>query len=332
MQLQTEGSESGLRADLCRLARFGANIADAHSCFIFVPGRVLGSKSARGGHGGDDGLMLGGHHSFSADVFKECVLPRGSGLIGWVAKHNRSIHVSPFERDSRTLGVYSADQQLKSFIGIPIRLGGVLSEGEECAVGVIACDSKKAFAFSKVQGKLLEDLAAEVAREVELADRCERQGSYAVSWEAFLHCGEQLVQALGGNALEVLRVRQTNFGAMERALGLGVAIQTAEQVVRLVQQTLPPHFPFFRLPNGEMVMVLDNMMTSFYEGKIRAICSHVGVGHRQKVCPEFEFTRSSARRRRGEPFSLTGLIAESNVVALPSESGREGESYGYRRA
>jgi hypothetical protein len=105
-------------------------------------------------------------------------IARGNGLIGWVAKHNRSIHVSPFERDSRTLGIYSEDQQLKSFIGIPVNLGagnpsgGASSPsagGEESAnVGVIACDSKKSFAFSKLQGKLLEDLAAEVSNTVRL--------------------------------------------------------------------------------------------------------------------------------------------------------------------
>jgi hypothetical protein len=268
----------------------------------------------------------------SSEVFKECVLPRGSGLIGWVAKHNRSIHVSPFERDSRTLGVYSADQQLKSFIGIPIRLDGVASGSEEPLVGVVACDSKKAFAFSKVQGKLLEDLAAEIARQAELADRCERQGSYAISWEAFLLRGEELVQALGGSAIEVLRVRQTNFSGMERALGLAQTIQTVEQTVRLIQQALPPHFPLFRLPCGEMLIVVDNMMTSFYEGKIRAICGHVGVGHRQRVSPEFEFVRSSVRRRRGEPLSLTQLIGETNVGTSASEGGNEGEVYGYRRA
>ncbi len=324
---QKEEGESGLRGDLCRLARFGANIADAHSCFIFVPRSVLQSGGA-----GEESLVLGGYHSFSADVFREYVLPRGSGLIGWVAKHNRSIHVSPFERDSRTLGVYSADQQLKSFIGIPIRLVGGVLGSDEPLVGVVACDSKKAFAFSKVQGKLLEDLAAEVAREVQLTQKNDRQGSYALSWEGFLHRAGELMRALGGNAVEVLRIRQTNLGEMERALGLGPTIQTVEQIVRLIQQTLPPHFPLIQLPSGEMVLVVDNMMTSFYEGKIRAICSHVSTGSRQKIVPEFEFLRSSTRRRRGETLTLEQLIATTNPLEVRAAAEVHGEVYGYRRA
>jgi len=329
------GQEGGIRADLCRLARFGANIADAHSCFIFLPRELLVAESsgASAVSGPSDSLALGGFHSFSPDVFKDCSLPRGSGLIGWVAKHNRSIHVSPFERDSRTLGVYSVDQQLKSFIGIPIRLHGVAASGDQPPVGVVACDSKKAFAFSKVQGKLLEDLSAEIAREVELVERSAAGGSAVVPWEIFFAQSEQLAQALGPNAVEVLRVRPTNFGVLERSLGTGQAMQLVEQTIRLVQQALPPHFPFVRLPNGELLLVVDNMMTSFYEGKIRAICGHVGVGQRQKVCPEFEFVRSSARRKRGEPFSLASLIAETGAAAVPVESvAGGGEVYGYRRA
>lgn len=329
------GQEGGIRADLCRLARFGANIADAHSCFIFLPHRFLAKDgvSAESQGGASDTLVLGGSHSFSPDVFKECSLQRGSGLIGWVAKHNRSIHVSPFERDSRTLGVYSVDQHLKSFIGIPIRLTGVGPTGDQPPIGVVACDSKKAFAFSKVQGKLLEDLAAEVAREVDLIERSGNEGGATVSWEVFYAQAEQLIHALGANAVEVLRVRQTNFAAMERALGTGQAMQIVEQTARLVQQALPPHFPFLRLPNGELLLVVDNMMTSFYEGKIRAICGHVGVGQRQKVSPEFDFVRSSARRKRGEISSLAGLIAETASVVAPVEGVvGSGEVYGYRRA
>lgn len=325
----------GIRADLCRLARFGANIADAHSCFLFLPRAFLGSDglTAQPGGGAGDALVLGGYHSFSNDIFKECTLSRGSGLIGWVAKHNRSIHVSPFERDSRTLGVYSVDQQLKSFIGIPIRLNGGASSNEQPPVGVIACDSKKAFAFSKVQGKLLEDLAAEVAREVELIERVANEGSPGISWEVFSAQSEQLVHALGANAIEVLRIRQSNFAALEQALGTGQAIHLVEQTLRLVQQALPPHAPFIRLPNGEILLVVDNMMTSFYEGKIRAICGHVGVGHRQKICPEFDFVRGSMRRKRGEPFSLAALIAETASVAESVDGvAGGGEGYGYRRA
>ena len=37
-----------VRADLCRLARFAANISDSHSCFIFLPSRLLKTMSGSG--------------------------------------------------------------------------------------------------------------------------------------------------------------------------------------------------------------------------------------------------------------------------------------------
>jgi len=342
-------SAQTLRGDLARLARFGANIADAHSCFIFLSSRLLGlgggsdaTANASSSHldsSGEDLLVLGGFHSLSTDVFRECVLPRGSGLIGWVAKHNRSIHVSPFERDSRTLGVYSIDQQLKSFIGIPIPLS-VAGRGESesgISVGVVACDSKKAFAFSKVQGKLLEDLAREIARHVDLAMVCEARSSFEVSWDTFLARGEQLLAALGVGSVDVVRLRPVNAAALERSLGLGEAIAVFERTARLVEQALPPHAPLVRLPSGEMLFVVDNMMSSFYEGKIRAICGHVGASQRTKAAPEFEFVRSGGRRKRGEAVTLRQLVAETNQESSPRVSTElehvvGGEGYGYRRA
>ena len=317
---QEQGVQVDLRADLGRLARFGANIADAHSCFILLPAHLLGGEKQGGqeqsstGGAGDHLLQLGGFHSFSNEIFRDCLVPRGSGLIGWVAKHNRSIHVSPFERDSRTLGTYAVDQQLKSFIGIPVALPapGMHQEPE---VGVIACDSRKAFAFSKVQGKLLEDLAREVSRTVELHVLCREQGSFEVSWASFVRQGEQLAEALGAGAVDVLRLRLLNFRHLEHTLGAEGAIQLVEQTVRLAQQSLPPHFPMLRLPNGDVLLVVDNMMTSFYENRIRALCEHVAIkrrGERVAHAVEFEYLRTSAKRRRSGAVSIAQLVMETN--------------------
>ena len=96
-------------------------------------------------------LELAGFHTLSNDIISNCVIPKGDGLIGWVSKHKQAIHVSPFERDSRTLGTYSRDQSLKSFIGIPVQI----PVGSQLQYGVIACDSKKSYAFSETPGQTL---------------------------------------------------------------------------------------------------------------------------------------------------------------------------------
>lgn len=316
--------------DLCRLARFGANLTDAHSCFIFLSTEVLsaihGDPLPVGGTH-DDALVLSGHHSLCSDVISHARIARGSGLIGWVARHNRAIHVSPFDHDSRTLGTYTNDQQLKSFIGVPINIelpghaqraaalrpqtlvGNVNSQS--FSSGVIACDSKKSFAFSKLQGKLLEELAREISSAVELLARLCGEHQPETAWKTFLRRSEDLSAALGQGSVEVVRLTNFNFAQLERSLGTTSYIALVEQTVRLIQQALPPHFPLVRLPSGDILIALDNMMTSFYENRIRAVVEHLSsgnsFGNAQKVV--FDFVRpAGAKDKRRRQFALDEMI------------------------
>ncbi len=324
-----------IRRELTRLARFGANIVDAHSCFVLVPASIFDqfAESLRLGAPGvqqsyrSDVLELSGCHSLSNDILPGAVIPRETGLIGWVAKHNRPIHVSPFEHDSRTLGVYSRDQQLKSFLGIPVPFRGQ-NQGEPTQTGVIACDSKKAFAFSKLQGKLLEEFALEVAEFVFLC-LSQHQGKESEStWKSFLSRAEQLAEALSMNSIEVLRIRIQNLSDIETQLGTSLAIERYEQVVRLIQQALPPHFPLTRLPSGDLILVLDNMMTSFYEAKIAAICKHVSSGPSEVTV---EYQRASWKEKSCRGLGMQELIAMSNQKSTAIELQR-GMVYEHRRA
>jgi len=322
-----------VNCDLQRLARFGANISDAHSCFIFLPAELLTTLTCtpKLNEGADSStLVLAGYHSLSSSVIVDCRLPRGAGLIGWVAKHNRSIHVSPFELDSRTLGIYSSDQQLKSFVGVPV----ALDHGRTTAcAGVIACDSKKSFAFSKLQIKLLEDLAAEISNTVQLLLLYGWQGQVDVAWQTFLRRAEELALALGNTAVEILRIRLANFEALESSLGTSAALALAEQLFRLLQQALPPHFPLVRLISGDIIICLDNMMTSFYENKIRALCERIGMPDRN---PVLEFIKTPSRNRKRKIMSIEALVAET---ARPGQSTtqrfakfEEGMEYEHHRA
>ncbi|MBN8548301.1 MAG: GAF domain-containing protein [Deltaproteobacteria bacterium] len=326
--------QTNLRQDLSRLARFGANVVDAHSCFILAPSAVLNqfAETVRLGSSNVDAsyrtdvLEVGGFHSLSNSILPGALIPSDSGLIGWVAKHARAIHVSPFEHDSRTLGVYSSDQNLKSFIGIPVSFEHL--SGDARLTGVIACDSKKAFAFSKLQGKLLEEFSFEVARIVNLSLEQMRAGAHEQTWGSFIQRAHQLSDALGMNSIEVLRVRASNFDDLEHQLGSAHAIEVVNQVERLIQQALPPHFPLLKLPNGDLLIVVDNMMTSFYETKINAVCGHVAVN---KAKLQFEFTKRSWKDKGARNTSLEAMIAGTAASARPIEL-QQGMMYEHRRA
>ena len=312
--------QARLREDLCRMARFGANLADAHSCFVLLPTESLleVEKPEK------DTLMLVGFHSLGDDIIENRCIPAGYGLIGWVAKNHRSIHVSPFERDSRTLGIYQEDHDLKSFIGIPVLLNQFGGQAGEIS-GVIACDSRKAYAFSKIQGKLLENLSAEVSNLLSLHRRISMGESLNSSWETFKYRSMQLAQALGKGSVEVLRLRPENFYQVEEKHGIDYAASLIDQVMRLIRQTLPPHFPLYRTPTGDIIIMLDNMMTSFFANKIDNLCNHMAVRGEKLT---FVFKRASLVHRKAEDFDLEKLVAE----AIPGEEHHKGSYYEHRRA
>jgi hypothetical protein len=314
------------------MARFGANISDAHSCFIFLPARCFGlSDSIAGGRSsaGEELLEMVGSHSLSSDVIRDYRLPCETGLIGWVARHKRSIHVSPFEHDSRTLGIYAEDHNLKSFIGIPVPLE-FMNGHENSPVGVIACDSKKSYAFSKLQGKLLADLASEVSNTIRLTLFSEGgllKGGKELSWPAFIKKSKQLMEALGPDSIEIIRLKIQNFDQLEFDVGTEQSGVLVDQLFRLMQQALPPHFPMMRLPNGDVVLAVDNMMTSYFENKIRSLSEHLGAPSRR---PVFEFVKRSFRDKVNRSTSMERMVAETSK--LDTSLNERGTQYEYRRA
>ncbi|RMG42595.1 MAG: GAF domain-containing protein [Candidatus Dadabacteria bacterium] len=311
----------GLKKDLCRLARFGANISDAHSCLIFLPSSLFKDSDDENR---EDFLELCGFHSLSNDVVKNCRLPHSGGLIGWVANHARSIHVSPFEQDSRVLGIYNQDQNLKSFIGIPVPLNFGSSRHLNLS-GVIACDSCKSFAFSKLQVKLIEDLAREVSNTIKLTMLANRKDGQKQCWQTFLAQANGLINELGKNSVEILRISPQNLRKLESTLGTSQYVSYIEELLNLIKQALPAQFPYYTMPSGDLIIVLDNMMTRFYQNRIEAICEHRAEPGAQL---KLSFSVSNFRAKRLRRASLEELILET----LKPHLSQDGVIYEYRRA
>jgi hypothetical protein len=200
-------------------------------------------------------------------------------LIGWVAEHGRPIHIAPFDLDSSTLGLYSENEGIKCLVAvpIPIQLSSPLSGDREAPqlFGVLMCDSKKAFSFSKIQVKHLEELAPAIGRLVFWAHRPQPMQEGDSSWSSFTSRTQRLADAIGLNSIEVLRIRMSNLDSIEEKLGVSVALQRSEQFVRLLQQALPPHFPVTKLASAELLIAVDNMMSTFFQNKIKVLAERL---------------------------------------------------------
>jgi len=143
LEVRTSKGKSRLEESLTSLVQLIANITESYSASIFVAdpkNRILHSLAFQ---------------SLSRDYIANVQIPFGAGLVGWTAENKVRIAVCPFEHDSRTLLYYKNDQSLKSFIAVPIT-----GKNDEL-VGVIACDSKKSYAFPKITEKLLQDCAVQ---------------------------------------------------------------------------------------------------------------------------------------------------------------------------
>ncbi len=339
------------------MSGFGLNISDAHSCVVLLPPHILQDSyqppfsSATSGEtqlspqvqnhpGAESFLEIGGYSSLSEEIVEHAKIYIDSGLIGWVAKHNRAIHVSPFEHDSRTLGIYQSDQKLKSFLGLPI----TLSKGESSTqhagthsgntpqkdIGVLAVDSKKSFAFSKLQAKLLEDLTREIARIIELNVQAQVRNQREQSWDDFMERACTLGHSLGALSLEIMRIHLRNFDGLERSIGTMKAIELTKQTHRLIQQTLPPLYPTLVLPNGDIIVAIDTMMSALIENKVRALVEHLSSSSGATI--DFEFIKNPLRKRKERSINLETLIVETAAQTLTRINGEERQHYEYRRA
>ena len=217
--------------------------------------------------------------SLSSRAYTDVRLQVGVGLIGWVAEHGRPIHIAPFDLDSSTLGLYPENEGIRCLVAvpIPIQLASPLS-GERDApqlFGVLMCDSKKAFSFSKIQVKHLEELAPAIGRLIYWAHRPQPTQEGDSSWSSFTSRTQRLADAIGANSIEILRIEMTNLETIEEKLGVSVALQRSEQFSRLLQQALPPHFPVTKLASAELLVAVDNMMSTFFQNKIKVLAERL---------------------------------------------------------
>ena len=293
-----------LGVELSRLSRFGANIMDAHTCFILLPldrSSATGQSKSVGGAKRPNVLRLGGFHSLSTAVRTDARIEIGQGLVGFVSKSKQAVHISPFERDSRILGLYSEDVALKSFLGIPL-----IGQAFGPDAGVLACDSKKAYAFSKLQGKLIEELALEISRIVTLIDDLNATHVRDVCLKDFLERAAAVTESLGAGSVEVLRIKAVNLDLLEKEVGASKMVSQLGQILAAVRQAIPAQFPICTLPNGDVLALLDNMMTSYIENKLESLCQHLTINGKRFL---FECRRAHARHIRGRSFTLEDLLA-----------------------
>ncbi len=133
------------RGDFDNLVKLLVNVMDAFTVAFFL-------------NDGEKGFRIFSWFSLGDTVNPEASFQPGQGIIGWVAKELKPITVKEFSHDTATLKMYSAQENLKSFMAAPVMHG-------ERLVGVLTVDSKRQYVFTEKHQKILQDFAAVFAQE-----------------------------------------------------------------------------------------------------------------------------------------------------------------------
>ncbi|MBZ4648770.1 MAG: hypothetical protein JG774_1061 [Desulfomicrobiaceae bacterium] len=120
----------------------------------------------------------------AGDVPRGVQVPVGQGLAGWVLKNEAPLLVDHLERTASHLGYGSAPHGLKAFYGCPVPGGR----------GALCVTSKKAYAFSVKEQKILELFARTLAamdQETAASRTVDEEARLAVCLQRLLALREQ---------------------------------------------------------------------------------------------------------------------------------------------
>ena len=137
-----------LDKELHNLIKLVSNVTDAHTASLFW----LSADEKE--------LYLRSSHSLSKNLIHEVRIPVGSTLIGLVAQQGKSVNASPFKNDPKTLQLYSKEENIKSFLAVPVKIS-------RHTRGVLCVDSKKSFFFTSKVEKILNGFAGYIAQVIQ---------------------------------------------------------------------------------------------------------------------------------------------------------------------
>lgn len=311
-----------LLEDMGRFSALAANILDAYSTLIVLPSGLSELPSPTRGVPGES-LTVISSHSLSSRLKVPCVLPAKNGVIGWVARTGRPVHLAHFDRDSSALGYYASNEPLKSFIAHPIvPPANDAMDSSHRLHGVLVADSRKSYAFGPVQQKILGQLCEQLSFQLSLFhDLRATDRKISDPWERFWKKSEALVERRGLKNVALFVVRLVDH---ESASGASFCKRAEEawKFFACLRGMCEPESPFLVHEASQCaVWCLDRMLLSVLETRIEALSSSLRL-RGNPLKPEMRSVPLSRSRFRFSQFesALDGLLAECLFEPLVSSS------------
>ena len=146
------------------------NVADAHTVALFTM------------EPGDKTLVMREHFTLSHNLDRGAKIPVGKGPIGLTAQTHKSQLIENFDQDTRFLGIYKKNEDLKNFIALPVIYGD--------KVAVLVIDSKERYQFSIKLQKILTEFTQQIAWNLKTGnpDNSDKQTSRSLLQEINSYC------------------------------------------------------------------------------------------------------------------------------------------------
>ena len=123
------------------------NVSDAYTCALFTM------------EPNEKKLVLSEHFTLSRNLDRGAKIAIGKGPIGLAAQTRKPQLIENFDQNTRILGIYKKNEDLKSFIALPV----VYAD----QVAVLAIDTKEQYQFSIKLQKILSEFAQQIAWSLE---------------------------------------------------------------------------------------------------------------------------------------------------------------------
>jgi len=160
---------TNLERDLFSLITLVSNVTEAYSACLF-----LENKRRKV-------FQLTTYHSLSPHIIPDASIKGGQGFMGWVLDNNTPLSLNQFDKDAMILGYYNRDEDLKSFMAVPLPT--------TMTKGALAVDSKKTWSFTNKSQKILAGFAQQFAYLVDgalMAAQLERRSINIDAFNSYL--------------------------------------------------------------------------------------------------------------------------------------------------
>lgn len=304
--------------DLNKIADLILDIIPAQSCFIFLPTEVM---TGQVGEGNVSGLLQLAGYASTKKIDLKHRSKSGTGIVGWVSKNNQSTIINDFQHSPQSLGFYSEQTTIGSLISVPIKIDFCKYDWHQEEIsGVLYCDNTEPNSFNKAIENILNKFSHEISKNVKLCLKVNSNIAKNLNLQDFSSKVDSLITKLGKSSLEIMKIKLKNSVEIEEKLGISQFVLLFQKMQRLIQQVLPQQYPIIHLPSGETLIVMDNIVTKYYENKIRIMAAHISPDN---LILDYEFSNIPIATNKKEKITIDQCYSNVNTAIPKNEEKKK---------